>query len=83
MSSKGDVAHDTTRLHSNSFMANIIGLLPKWLPPKDFKDRLNIATKEIHWNRPMAISMLISRTDPSHLALHMEKSNFFLHVVSL
>ena len=33
----------TLRLHSNSGMANLFGLLQKSLPSKDFKYELNIA----------------------------------------
>ena len=71
----------TTLLHSKSGSANLFGLLPKSLAAKGFKYGLNIAAKETHRTRPMAISMLIPHTDPSHLAVHMEKSNFTLHVV--
>ena len=38
----------TTRLHSNSGIANLFGLLPKSLPSKVFRYGLNIAAKETH-----------------------------------
>ena len=35
-----------------------------------------MASKENYWIGLMAIAMLTTQTDPSHLALHTEKSNF-------
>ena len=60
----------TTRSHSNYGMANTPDLLPTVTTLKGLRVRLGIATKETHWNRLMAISMLSIRTNPSHQALH-------------
>ena len=69
----------TTRSHSNYRMANPPDLLPTVTTFKGFKVQPGITAKENHRNRPMAISMLGTRTDPSHLALH---TTFKLHATS-
>ena len=73
----------TTKSHSNFGMANLLDLLPKVATSRNLEYGLNIAAKENYCTRPMAISMLTTRTNPSHLALHPKKSKLTMHAVSI
>ena len=77
---KRRAAKETTiQSHSSFGMANIFDLLPKVTTSKDLKYGLKHRSKK----KPLKQTNGHLNTDPSHLALHTEKSNFTLHVVSI
>ena len=75
----------TTQLHFNFGMANLFDLLPKVTTLK----RIKVWTQHRSKGKPLNETNghldvdSTPRTNPSHYALHTEKSNFSLHVVSL